>query len=421
MSAPSLADLDHDGVPEIVVGPVVFNADGTRRWDGIERGGLGRGVNRFWPVSAVADIDRDGSPEVVAGRSAYRADGTVYWNAPVPDGFTAVGDFDDDPTAEVVVVASGSVYLLEHDGAVRWGPVAIPGGGWGGAPTIADMDGDGRAEIGVAGAIRYVAFKPDGTLLWQQPIRDASSSQTGSSVFDFDGDGMAEVVYGDEQSLRIFRGTDGAVLYDLPKSSCTALETPVVADVDGDGRAEIVAAANVNCGFGPQNGIYVIGDRSGTWVPTRKVWNQYSYHVTNVNDDGTVPAVEANGWEVYSTYRLNVLTQSSDTIGLADLVPAAVTVAGPPDALAVTVRVENTGFTAVNPGVVVAFYGGDPARGGQKLGTQATATILARGKAEDVTFTLAGRVNDLWVRVDEDDAVGECDEANNATDRALTL
>lgn len=60
---------------------------------------------------------------MVAERSAYRADGTLYWNASIPDGIPALGNFDDDPFPEIVVVNSQGVYLPEHTGAVKWGPV----------------------------------------------------------------------------------------------------------------------------------------------------------------------------------------------------------------------------------------------------------------------------------------------------------
>src|SRR5262249_8505821 len=149
-----------------------------------------------------------------------------------------------------------------------------------------------------------VVFASDGSVRWQQPTRDGSSQSTGSSVFDFDGDGKAEVIYGDELYLRIYRGTDGAVLYQLPKSSGTAYEYPVIADVDADGNAEIVAVANTLFG-GQQNGIFVIGDRNDTWVNTRQIWNQHTYHINNINDNGTVPRYEANSWQTHNSYRLN--------------------------------------------------------------------------------------------------------------------
>lgn len=199
----SIADMDGDGIPEVVVGATVLKSDGTIRWQGNTVGGQGRGDNGIGPLSAVADLDLDGSPEIVAGNSAYRFDGQLYWNASLGDGFPAIADFDADPNPEIVVVSQGSVYLLEHTGEVIWGPISIPGGGRGGPPTVADMDADGEPEIGVAGADRYVVFETDGSIKWQTETQDHSSNVTGSSVFDFDGDDRAEVVYADELALPI--------------------------------------------------------------------------------------------------------------------------------------------------------------------------------------------------------------------------
>ena len=39
------------------------------------------------------------------------------------------------------------------------------------------------------------------------------------------------------------------------------------------------------------------------WTMSRPMWNQHNYHITNVNDDWSVPANEPNSWEVHNTYR----------------------------------------------------------------------------------------------------------------------
>ena len=411
--APAIADLDSDGSPEIIFGAKVLNANGTLRWDGIASGGLGHGSNRFGPLSLVADLDRDGLPEVVAGRTAYRADGSVYWNLNLADGFNAVGNFDADSFAEVVLVSFGNVYLLEHNGTIKWGPVAIPGGGEGGAPTVADFDNDGLPEIGVAGANAFTVFETDGKVLWSAPTRDGSSRVTGSSVFDFDGDGSVEVVYGDETMLRIYRGSDGKVLYQLPKSSGTTYEYPLIVDVDGDGNAEIVAVANQLAGFGPQTGIYVIGDRNNTWVSTRKIWNQHTYHVTNVNDDGTIPRVEANSWELYNSYRTNLLTEGFDPRLSPDLVVFSASQGSGASNTTFMAMVKNIATAPVAAGAKVAFYDGDPTKGGAFIGSTVTTMRLRKNESEAVSVVVAGLVNDLWIFVDPLNAIAEFDESNN--------
>lgn len=416
--APALADVDQDGTPEIVIGRQVLNADGTVRWTGT--GGRSSPSN-VGPISCVADVDLDGSPEVIAGNTVYRANGTIWWQAAVPDGHNAVANFDADPFPEIVLVASGYVWVLEHTGAVKWGPVAIPGGGAGGPPTVADYDNDGEVEIGVAGASRYAVFETNGTLKWAAVTQDQSSNRTGSSVFDFEGDGSAEVVYRDELKLRVYRGTDGAVLFETPMSSCTWHEYVLVADVDGDGNAEIVAVANDNCGYGPQRGVYVFGGAHDSWVTTRKIWNQHAYHITNINDDGTVPAVEANNWESFNNYRQNVQTGIS-VFAAPDLTVSVLRIDARdcPDTAGLVARIGNGGANVAAAPVNVSFYLGDPNVGGLLLGVAQTSVSLKPGEYEDVGLVLdpapAGPL-DVCVVADDDGlgggALSECNEINN--------
>jgi hypothetical protein len=60
-------------------------------------------------------------------------------------------------------------------------------------------------------------------------------------------------------------------------------------------------------GHGRANGIFVFS-HVGRWIDSRPLWNQHNYHVTNINDDWSVPISEPNSWELHNTYR----TQTPD-------------------------------------------------------------------------------------------------------------
>ena len=415
----AIADLDADGVPEIIVGATVLNPDGTIRWQGAH--GRGRHDIVTGPLSLVANLDGQGAAEIVAGNTAYRADGSVYWyRADLTDGFNAVGNFDTDALPEIVLVSSGQVYLLEHDGTVRWGPVPVPGTSAGGAPTVADVDGDGQPEIGIAGKLAYTVFETNGEVKWSVPLQD-NSDYTGSAAFDFDRDGAAEILHGAETKLRIFRGRDGAVLSEIISGSTTGTEMPLVVDVDADGSADIVKTVNRTTGSTLPYGLWVYEDPSHSWASTRPIWNQHTYHGTNVRDDGTIPPQEEPSWLGHNTYRANAFS-TQQTGDRADLSVAVLDILdnGTGQPVSLRVRVGNGGRQTPAQPVIVAFYQGDPASGGVLLGTVEVPDLPGLS-FQDVQLDgvlLAGTA-DLYAVVDPAHAVAECHEANNSVSRAL--
>ena len=427
---PSLADLDGDGSVEIINGSYVFTHTGELKWS---RPGSMGGTG-FGPISYAADIDQDGLLEVVNDRVVYRHDGTVKcYNFDVHNGLSGVANFDSDPYGEIALVGGGEVFLLDDNCALLW-RATIPGGGYGGAPNIADFDNDGQVEIGVAGASNYAVFETDGTLKWSSVTRDQSSNRTGSSTFDFEGDGVAEVVYADEQKLRIYDGATGAVRFEVNHSSCTTYENPVIVDVDGDDNAEIVVAQNNGCGLGNFSGIRVFRDMNDGWVNTRRIWNQHAYSVTNVNDDGTIPARPVTNW---LTPGLNTFRSNSQGVGTTSpfaasdlrVVPSVAATCDPSTlAVTLTARVLNAGDAAASAGLKVAFYLGAPGSGGELLGVATVPTVIPAGNEATVTltFTSAPEGQAVVYAVADDDGTGtgretECREGNNSSSAAVDL
>ena len=96
----------------------------------------------------------------------------------------------------------------------------------------------------------------------------------------------------------------GMARLTAPRSSGTLIEYPVVADVDNDGAAEIIYTSNYYDG---SNGVAltVLADAEERWIPARRIWNQYSYHVTNVREDGTIPQTMKKSWQLLNTFRTN--------------------------------------------------------------------------------------------------------------------
>lgn len=354
MAAPSIADLEGDGDPEIIAGRAILNSDGTLRG----AGAYGTGAPTYGSTSFAADIlNEDGIQEVIVGNAIYNPDGEAYWYNMQSDGYPAIADFDLDGQAEIIVVGPGTVRLQDAAGIVLW-DVTNPAG-IGGPPTIADYDGDGLPEVGVAGSAGYVVFDTDGSILWQVPTQDASSAVTGSSVYDFEGDGIADVVYADEINLYVYSGIDGSVkLKYEPHNSGTLIEYPIVVDVDNDGQVEIVVGHNnlIESSFG----LTVIGDMDKSWRPGRKIWNQHAYNITNVNDDGTIPAAPPPNWLSYNNFRSGDLSEP-DGLKAPDLVmlspESCLNECSGADQVTVWVQLGNEGAVPLTAGVTIKVYG----------------------------------------------------------------
>lgn len=340
------ADLDGDGRAEIIADRFVLEENAAQEPSVRFTMGAGAGCTTF---AASLDPAKPGQLQVVGGDGVYDARGNKLFSYQVAsdgtdfsEGYLAAGDVDSShPGVEIAISKNGATGLFDGvTGQLIWKSIVtmdrvcdVPGYGGGGIgrggpPNIGDFKGNGELEIGVATGKYYSVYDKSGKLMWDFPSRDCSSAITGATLFDFNGDGKPEIIYSDENFLRIFDAASGTVLYQIPNPSATLMEYPVVADVNGDGHSELVVVTN-NI-FENLNGFFEgvsAADQAAIravppgirvfeaatpalWVPTRTVWNQYSYFVNNVTDQmratASTPTSAADG---ASFFRQNVLNQ----------------------------------------------------------------------------------------------------------------
>jgi hypothetical protein len=392
-----VADLDGDGTLELLTGDCAWKVD-------FDEGAL----VEYWcndefgnGIPAVADIvrsgGREGLPEVAVVRNGVLRildgqSGETLHAIDVPGGGAGgppnIADFDGDGTVEIGLpgIQCYSVFDLacleesEEPGACERPtfPDCTPGAP---LPDGCRVDPcDDPALTGGAG----------NGVLWSIEVQDRSQT-TGSSVFDFQGNGRSEVVYNDECRLLVLDGRTGQPHISRINTTRTATEYPLVVDVNGDGRSNIAVIANndqfardcqdfVTLGHaasrpdwfpecfpadpserpdacdGGTSGVFALQDVHDAWVRTRAIWNQHAYHITNIEDDGRLPATWEPPWERFNTFRAN--RQGAAPLNAPNIAIRSMSAdtGACPAALDLLVTVENIGVASIPAGLPVTLY-----------------------------------------------------------------
>ncbi len=317
-AAITVADLDGDGIPEIIVAPDdgpagfhVWDHEGRTLASVYQPGTSIGGATRV----TLVDLDLDGDLEIVVGDTAWHHDGTLIWSLGLSSNadstYPIVVNLDDDPYPELVRTRglsasppdnAGDILAINHDGSILW-EASRPGGSitsaFDTAPmTAADVNGDGYTDIlrtyPQAVGVFEVLDGRDGSTLWSKNVPTLYS---GATAIDLDGDGFLEVVlFSGDGKLYVWDGRDGAekAVFDTLSTAPSPNTVPVFADIDADGRAELILSIAGSFSFTPA--VIVYESPNDDWPPMRAIWNQMRYHVTNINDDLSVPAVQRPHW-----------------------------------------------------------------------------------------------------------------------------
>lgn len=300
-----ISDIDNDGIPEIIVGGDVFNFESGYLYSA-----------KFSQAAITFDYDNNGTQEVLSGGALSDIYGNELWKYQGRTGswFSSIANFDSDIDPEIIVSSpsndpsKNSLALLENDGNVKWELKNLDNIG-GGVQAISTFFESSYPGIVYAGYTAVEMFNSSGELVWSIPNVD-SSGKIGVSAFDFNNDGIDEVIIQNHLSVRVLNGLNGDVLSTVPNSSSTLWEYPIVVDLEGDNNAELIAVSNnYDSRYSINNGVTVYGaaDNSKPWKNATRIWNQHSYHQTNINQDGTVPTVELPSWLNNNTYRSSTL------------------------------------------------------------------------------------------------------------------
>ena len=418
----ALADFNQDGIPEIYISNNIFNAlTGIKLVDGGANGVGGERKNGFVPeaLSIAAQLDFVLSDlELAAGYTIYKvrinntngvvgnsmtANNIQVDNA-FRDGFTTVSDINLDGILDVIVTSPGITneallyaYTLST-GLPKLISKAYPQSSedYIGPPFIGDIKGSGKPSILLTRPSQLISYSYNGTGMFQEDWKfftTDSSVYIGLSMFDFNHDGIQEIVFRLETFLRIINGSVFPPL-EIVMIECysgTYNEYPIIGNIDNSNNSKICVpcASTVGHDFSKLT-IFGSPDSLLGWAPARGIWNQYNYHVLNINDDLSVPRVQKNNATYKNGKYNNFYVQESllDSNGMylkkaASLTGKIKCINYDPINDEYTVifdiyNLANASFKA-DSNLPVSFYNGDPATTGSLIDIYYTLKILESG------------------------------------------
>jgi hypothetical protein len=328
----------------------------------------------------VGDIDKDGQPEVViADKSALRsvdlecgpsagpgcAEPWIRWKKSSQDESARTGstifDFEGDGKNEAVYADECFLRIYEGGNGEVLFSAFRTSCTWTEQPVVADPDKDSRTEIIVNSNQNCYTLCPAGK---SGPYIDPEHKgvrclKNEDCISGSCGDGFCRCT--DDKSC----GNNFVETPATPKNKGGLVCTNPLAGTPGTGKVCRMSHPNPD-GLQREelNGVKVYRDSLDRWVPTRAIWNQNAYSITNIGEDGKVPKTSAWAQNFLdpnlNNYRVNEQRGGAedlpDITGVLDKSNAC-TLSG--QDVVLKAKVCNRGLRAVGADMPATFYLGE--------------------------------------------------------------
>lgn len=396
-----------------------------------------------------------------------------------------IGNLDGDATPEFAIAGATRLRAFDFDcqGAgngceakyVKWSQPSQDASSRQTGASIFDFEGDGKAEVvygdecftrvysGETGEVLFSSYRTSATWFEGPVIADVDRDQNTEIVVGsaYGLDCPTNATPGGSRNEPYVDPLDPGVRCDsaegcLPGSSCAAgfcrcsggeqccAAGQTLEQCGLSCAASLRGGSNVCRATHPNSessdgGVRVLRDRLDRWASSRSIWNQHAYSISNVGDDGKVPATPSwtPNWTIaepgYNSFRQNV--QGSTGAGdLPDITgrftdDEPCVTGGESGRIYLQATVCNRGKRAVGAALPGTFYVGDPAQN-QVLCTSYTDGPVPTGGCKLVfcevsperANELVGEEINLVVNRDQSGAAAtvECRPDNNRSTTKIT-
>jgi len=297
-TTPAIRDVNDDGVLDVVVGSNDASIYILNLLMGQPYARLTLTTGGMVESSAVCgDQTGDGIPEIIAGcfdNTLYSFEGgtgverlTYDTGAPVK-ATVALEDFNSDGNDDMVVISDGVVRAVDGDTGESICSYDFDAGLTLGSPAVGDLNLDGVGDVVLGGSSGIYALDvANENLLWSNETI-GENFDSSPALGDLTGDGVPDVVISSRyMGVYALDGSDGSLIWESD-DEIHMPTSPTMADVNDDGIIDVIVGSG-------DSGLIVLNGADGL---TLYSWDKPAYGpvttiptIADVDNDGDVDIV----------------------------------------------------------------------------------------------------------------------------------